>query len=385
MKNFRKYLYLLQLEEYQTQRFLSWLKSHEISELKEKKGKLKWTPRVIITALLSFLPFLIQKEKALANINCFLAKILTFVEKVLVFLAKIKISFYPQVVKIVVTGSYGKTTFKEMLAHVLRAKYQVLETPGNVNTLIGIALLILKKMNKRTEVFVAEAGAYQRGEIRSISELIRPDFGIVTSIGVMHLERFETLENIRQAKMEVADFIEDENNLFYPKKDHQLIGFPETIKKIAGELGFSSKMIEERLASFSAPEHRLSQKQIDHNLVLIDDSYNSNPLGFNKALEVLRSFKGRQKIVVTPGMIELGKEQFRLNRDLAKKVAEIADVFFVVGRTNLAALKAGAELAKKKPLMVFIDRDESYQEKMQTVFRPPTVVLLENDLPDHYF
>lgn len=385
--NLKKLLYLLQLEEYQTSRYFAWLKKNKIEFLEERKNKLKYTLRIIFTFVFSFVlsPFLGLK-KAVGTANSILVYVFLFLGQIIIFLAVIKLKFYPNLVKIVVTGSYGKTTFKEMLAWVLEDRYLVLKTLGNVNTQLGIAWFLLKKLSKKHEILIIEAGAYQKGEIKQIGNLIQPGYGIITIIGWMHLERFGTIDSIRKTKFEIGDFIRNKNNFFYPLKDHQFIDFEKTIIKIAEKLSIPSLKSRQRLKIFITPEYRLTVRKINKNLIILEDVYNSNPLGFSRALKKLREYQGYQKIVVTPGMIELGEKQFSLNEKAAYETAKIVDILVTVGQVNKKSLLAGAKKANKKRLQIIsIGKDDNFEEKIRPFFRPPTVILLENDLPDHYF
>ena len=158
MKEIKKLLYLLQLEEYQTERYFSWLKKHLIKKLKERKNKLRWTLRAIFTLLISVLlsPF-IKASQAVGFANNLLGPIFQSIEEIIVLLAKVKLNFYPNLIKIIITGSYGKTTFKEMLACALGAKYSVLRTPQNINTRLGIGQIIIKKLKKKHQIMIIEA------------------------------------------------------------------------------------------------------------------------------------------------------------------------------------------------------------------------------------
>jgi len=381
----RKYLYLLQLEEYETKRYFRWLEQNKIDDLEERKSKLKKTPRLLLILIISRpLSLFLGDGRAIGLANNLLSPFCTLGVSILVFLAKIKLLFCPRLVKIVVTGSYGKTTFKEMLYGVLSSKYLVLKTEGNVNTLPGIAFTLLKKLNPRHQVLIVEAGAYDEGEIRKICRLINPSIGVITIVGLMHLERFGDIENIRRAKFEIAEFIKDKKKFFAPQKNHQFIDFVETIVRIGQILEIDKNQILSKLKKFKAPQHRLSVKVINPNLIILDDTYNSNPLGFKRALSKLKKFKNHQKIVVTPGMIELGQMQKKLNQEAAKDIAQIADVLVIVGRTNKEALLTAKSL-KPRLKVLTLDKDEAVEDKIMPFLKLPAVILWENDLPDHYF
>lgn len=389
MGKIKKLLYLLQLEEYDTDRYFMWLKKNDINRIQERKSCLRWTARIYLIFILTILLSVFSsREKVMGYANDLIIPLFSFFEEVLVLLAVIKLSFYPKLIKIVITGSYGKTTFKEMLAWVLQEKYVVLSTSGNINTRIGIAKMILKKLNRKHEILIVEAGAYKKGEIKNICELVQPTVGAVTIIGWMHLERFRTIENVRSVKMEVENFIKDKDNLFYPLKNHEFIDFNKTIKIIGKSLGLEEREIEERLKSFVTPENRLREKQVNKNLVVIEDNYNSNPLGFEKALKKLaEKYNKWQKIVVTAGMLELGEKQFELNCELGEKMAKTADVIVMVGETNKDALLTGINRIKSgKKQIVWWPKEKNSDMELSSFLCPPTVILKENDfLPDNYF
>lgn len=386
MEKFRKLLYLLQLEEYQTERYFKWLQNHPLDELEERKDQLRWSLRMVSTAGLSLLlDPVIGDKRAIGSINIILNPIFRFLGELIVFLAKAKLKLYPKLFRIVITGSYGKTTFKERLAWVLRAKYPALTTPGNINTALGIAKTILKELKREHQILVVEAGAYKRGDIKKICRMVQPTWGVVTAIGWMHLERFKTLANIRRTKLEIVPFIKDKTKLFLPSKNHQFVNFDVVISEIAKQLGISPKRIDNRLKISPVPERRLIEKRINKNLVILDNSYNSNPLGFKRSLEVISGYRGYQKIVVTPGMVELGKKQFSLNKELAKRAAKVADIFVVVGQTNKEALLSGVREIKKPSFeLLHLKKNEDLDKRLSQRLRPPTVILLENELPDHY-
>jgi UDP-N-acetylmuramoyl-tripeptide--D-alanyl-D-alanine ligase len=349
----------------------------------KKVKKLLYLLQLVWLSLAFSLPLsiLLGQKRAVIIANKIAFIFFKIVEEILVFLARFKLSFISPPTRIVITGSYGKTTFKEMLAWVLESKYLVLKTPENINTRIGISQLILKKLLKKHQLLVFEAAAYQPGEIKAICQLVKPNFGVITAFGWMHLERFKTFSNIRTTKMELVPFIQKKENIFMPSKNHQMIDFEKTCVSIASLLGINPNQTKARLKKFVPPAHRLTIKTLAPKVIALDNTYNSNPLGFERALKKLALYKGYQKIVVTPGMIELGEKQNSLNQKLASQASGIADLFVIVGETNKKALQKGAKKVKK----IYLDKNEPVEERLTSVLRPPTVILLENELPDHYF
>ncbi len=147
----------------------------------------------------------------------------------------------------------------------------------------------------------------------------------------------------------------------------------------------SLKDIRERLKSFPGVPHRVEEKKENKNILVIDDSYNSNPLGFKRAVDKLSHYRG-QKILITPGMIELGKKQYELNFEASQYAARVVDVFVIVGETNKKALLEGISSVKNKGLKVLLSNSkDNIQNLLMPHIRPPTAILIENELPDHYF
>ena len=386
MKLINKYLYLLQLEEYQSNRLTDWKKKYEIENFQENKGKLKMTFRIRITAIIGkILSPIIGLHQSILLGNDLLGIIFGFSQEIIIYFAWLKLHFYPRITKIIITGSYGKTSFKEMLSWVLAEKFQILSTPGNINTRIGIARLLLTKLNKKTQVLIIEAGAYKQGEIKDICRLVKPDFGVVTIIGWMHLHRFGSLDNIRKAKLEIVPFIKDQQKLFIPETDHIFIDFEKTIIAIAKQLGLDESQIQKRIKSFEKPDHRLKITKINNLVTLLDDTYNSNPVGFARAISQLAKYKQEQKIIATPGMIDLGEKQFELNSIAAQQASKVADIFVIIGQTNKKALEDGVKKSKNNRLKVVnIEAKDNLYLCLSSYLNKPTVILHENDLPDNY-
>lgn len=277
-----------------------------------------------------------------------------------------------------ITGSYGKSSVKEFLSQMLEKKFNVLKTPGNTNTEIGVAEVVLRDLKAEHEVFIVEAGAYKIGEIKKIAEMVKPRIGIITAVKDAHLGLFGSLENIKKAKFElieslpefgVAIFNNDNAgsadlakratqkvikygtdqgaDLKAEKLTADIDGVSFEVKGVklqsplpglqninnilgamaaAMELGMKLEELVEPVAKLKLREHTLTVKKVSDQLVLIDDTYNANPDGVIAGLEYLNLYRDWQKIVVFPGMLELGEKTAEEHVRVAEKMAEICDL-----------------------------------------------------------
>ena len=330
---------------------------------------------------------------------------------------------------VAVTGSYGKTSTKGYIAHLVSAKYSVVPSPASFNNLMGLARAVNDKLTPGAEVFVAEMGMYGEGEIRELSSLFPPDIAAITTIGEAHLERLGSRAAILRAKSEIVENAEtvvlpiDDPDLATlanrceaegkrvirvsargtkadvtvdPAKGTVTIGkdtVPVQISSvghavniavaigIAHALDVPLAVLAPRLGNLPTAAHRAEPQQAPSGAIIIDDSYNANPIGAARAVDGGVAMAAERKgpfIVVTPGMIELGQVQFDRNRDVAAQVAAVGGELFVVGYTNRKALVAGHSSAQ-----VFADRPAAMAAALERA-GASGVILVENDLPDHY-
>ncbi len=345
------------------------------------------------------------------------------------------------IIKIGITGSYGKTTVKEILTTILSQKYRVLCTPESYNTPLGIALTA-KKLDGTHDIFIAEMGARSKGDIDELAEIVKPKYGVLTGINVQHLETFRSVDNIKQTKYELfenltedgagfftsdnedakdlyAKFggekysagIEGEDNLVSAKdvvvtakgtsftlciKDeepiecHTILLGKHSISNIclaaavAYKIGLSAEEIGQGINRIQTVWHRLEIMPNNKNVVLIDDSYNSNVTGFNSAMEVLDSFEGR-KIVLTPGLVELGIDEALINFEMGKNLASHADIVIVIGRHNAESLINGlVEGGFERENIKFAKNLNKGNLELNAIMKEGDVILFENDLPDNY-
>ena len=331
---------------------------------------------------------------------------------------------------VAITGSYGKTTTKGYLAHLLAGQTTVMASPASFNNRMGLARAVNEHLAPGTDVFIAEMGIYGPGEIRDMCSWIPPEVGVFTALGPVHLERMKTLENIARAKQEIferasvgvilADDPIMEKIARAESERRRMItvsvaGGPADVigDPVTGEitvegrsigrvdpatiqignaacavgavvaLGFATDALEDRLASLPTPPHRQVAAPSERGFLVIDDTFNSNPAGATRALDLLdRSGDGR-KVVVTPGMVELGSMQRQANTDFAKQAAAIASDVAIVGRTNRSALAEGAKESGGASVHFFDTRDDAVAW-VRDQLGPGDAVLYENDLPDHY-
>lgn len=348
---------------------------------------------------------------------------------------------HSSVLKIGITGSYGKTSVKEILKTILSQKYRVLATPSSFNTPLGIALSV-KQLDSTHDVFIAEMGARSVGDIRTLTDIVKPSYGIITGINNQHLETFGSIENIKDTKFELIEGLTPNGEGFFSVDSQGSKELYERFNGIKYATGINAQnnfvfatdiVIDERGTTFTlnihgenpiscttvllgkhavsniclaaavaykiglSPEeiatginriqtimHRLELRPNNKNIIIIDDSYNSNEDGVKAAMEVLSTFNGR-KIVLTPGLVELGKMENVMNLEFGKVLAKHADMVFVIGKHNAEMLVSGLlEGGMPRENIRFAKTLNKANEELNGVLQEGDVVLFENDLPDNY-
>jgi UDP-N-acetylmuramoyl-tripeptide--D-alanyl-D-alanine ligase len=318
---------------------------------------------------------------------------------------------------VAITGSYGKTTTKSYVTHLLSGSRRVVASPASFNNRMGLARAINENLAPGTEVFVAEMGTYGPGEIAELCEWIPPKVAAMVAIGPVHLERFRTLENIVASKAEILDRAEvgvicvDHPLLAELAKERaetmtvvevsaadgvsvagsRITNVPDgafganvaVALGICSALGLDLDEVLPRLADLPTAEHRRSVSTAASGFAIVDDTFNSNPEGARAALETLTGLSaGGATAVVTPGMVELGPVQYEENRAFAATVADQVDHLVVVGKTNRRALLEGS--ANGKASVTVVDSRDEAVAWVRAHLGPGDAVLYENDLPDHY-
>lgn len=338
-----------------------------------------------------------------------------------------------------ITGSYGKTTTKFILTRILSERFNTVCTPQSFNTPMGVVRTVRSEIKPQTEVFVCEMGAKKSGDIKEICDIVHPDIGIITSVGEQHLDTFGSVGNVYKTKFELEKSVSEKGGMTFVNAES-----PEIKKRLSGKvgtvpygegteiraeniscsslgasfdivmhgerisvstsllgmhavsdilaaaaaadaLGVSAQDIKVSVASLKPTEHRLELKSYLNGSLLIDDAYNSNPVGCLEAVRTLGRFKGMRKVIITPGLVELGEKEYDCNFALGAEAAKYCDEIILVGKTRSEPLRAGALSQNFDPER--LHTVSSFKDAMK-IYSPSadknSILLIENDLPDNY-
>ena len=311
-----------------------------------------------------------------------------------------------------VTASYGKTSMKNFIAHILSKKYNVYATPRSVNTLGGVVKDINVDLPEDAQIYVVEMGAREVGDILDITKLVNPHYAVVGTVGPAHIEYFKSLERIRNTKMEIIKSdrlkhawvhisanvkstnpkielfghdikdvkstldgvcfsLEDDYYCANILGDFNAINLAAAIK-VAKELGVSQEQIKEALQELKPVEHRL-QKIEAGGKVIIDDSFNGNIDGMLSSFDLASTYEGR-KVVITPGLVEVDD---KLNIQVAKRANEVFDLVVVTGELNYEIFKDNVDNSK---LMHLKDKSE-FESFLAKTTKAGDLILFANDAP----
>ena len=343
-------------------------------------------------------------------------------------------------IKIGITGSYGKTSTKFILGMLLKEKYNTLITPSSFNTPMGVTRIVREQLKKEHEVFVAEMGARHKGDIAELVELVHPTVGVLTSVGPQHLETFGSIEVVADTKYELIAGLPETGAAFFAADgavceklyekttlNKTLAGLEEHAKvyakdisvsnegssftlmceagqvrcttpllgrhniqnavlcaAVALHLGLSLEQVASGMSKLEPVEHRLQLIKGAGGVTVIDDAFNANPAGAKAAMEVLGAFPGR-RICVTPGMVELGAEEEMRDREFGKQMAAACDIAVLIGIKRTAPIYEGLlEAGFEADNVLRVNTLAEATDFINKVSRAGDVILFENDLPDNY-
>lgn len=330
------------------------------------------------------------------------------IKQLIIFLAAKKINKMNNLIVIGITGSYGKTSHKEIISFLLAQKFKILKTPFNCNTRLGISLLILKKLRLEHRVFIVEMGAYKKGEIKDICNLVQPKIGILTGINEQHLELFGSLKKTIAAKYElIASLPKDGFALFNANNKYslKLANKKGKLRKIiygqekriyqtqllgkwnqeafqAGlivgkHLGLTKREMIKRFAKFKAFSLGIKIEKGKRGIIIIDDSYNSNPSGFLAALNLVKGMKKNNNILITPGIIELGKVSNKIHQQIGRQAALICQRIILTKKDFYNPFFKGIRKVKPKFTLEVETNTEKLVKKLNQNLKRNSLILLE--------
>lgn len=336
-----------------------------------------------------------------------------------------------------ITGSFGKTSTKNILKVLLEKSFKVCATPFNYNTEMGLTKTILENLDDE-DFLIAEMGARHRGDIKKLCQIAKPDYCILTTVGAQHIETFGSIEEVEKTKNEIIEFSKSDAPIFincdspsshkiyracrknkfatcryqtyayaseiiYNKNGSsfllhldgdamkvktKLLGRCNvdnivTASALAFYLGISKTDIVDAIKTLKPVPHRLELIK-NGSVCVLDDAYNSNLIGAQEALNVMATFKGR-KIVVTPGLVEMGKEGCSANFKLGAYIADIADFVIIMNEINKNFLFSGLISHNfDKDKIFFAKTREDQKLVLSKITCEDCVILFENDLPDNF-
>jgi len=317
---------------------------------------------------------------------------------------------------VAVTASYGKTSIKNFIHQLLAPDFRVYMTPRSVNTLPGILKDINDSLPEDTQIYVVEAGAREPGDIAQIAGFLNHHYAVVGKVGPQHLEYFKSLERIVRTKLELLRSRRLKRAFVWDglpvRRGESLVTFGENIKNVeeslegiefdlrvdgewhhfkapilggfnalniaaavlvAKEFGIDLERIRERVAKLRGVEHRLQKIQTPTKLI-IDDSFNGNLEGMLASYDLVSGYEGR-KVVVTPGVVESGKEA---NIELAKKISEVFDLAIITGRINRDLLKRHITTR-----VVVVEDKKELEKVLARHTKDGDLILFSNDAPEY--
>ncbi|MDD5145291.1 MAG: Mur ligase family protein [Candidatus Pacebacteria bacterium] len=440
IKLFLFWLWLWQLKEYHIGRFLAHFETQAITKIISSFWRIKlpkftgktaviFISEIIAATALSLyfkfaILFLILFAPVFSSAIVLLFQIPTvFLRNRIIKKAKIKIRQFPNLLVIGITGSYGKTSTKEFLYSILSEKFKnkVLKTKEHQNSEIGISQCILADLEQEHEIFIVEMGAYNRGGIKMLCDIVRPKIGILTGINEQHMSTFGSLENIIKGKYELIESLPADGVAFFNAKNKYCLElYNETLRRLpvkailygqnatffgeenilgamaaAKELGMADAEIKAAVDRIENKMPGIKIKEGIGGLKIIDATYSANPDGVIANLEYLKNNFSGKKIIVMPCLIELGKASKEVHTRIGKKIGEVCDLAIITTKDYFKEIKeaafasaiaeamAGKEAtaSQRKPEILFLENPKEIFAKIMGVVKEGDAVLLESRVP----
>ncbi|OGZ23199.1 MAG: hypothetical protein A3A08_00900 [Candidatus Nealsonbacteria bacterium RIFCSPLOWO2_01_FULL_41_9] len=407
VKLFLFWLWLWQLKEYHIGRFLAHFKEGQaVKKIISGFWRLKYpkfTKKIIVISLAGLILAILMFWKGF-YLPAFILIILvplafqaptviwrkSFLKK-----ARLKREGFKNLLVIGITGSYGKTSTKEFLYDILSQKFRVLATKEHQNSEVGIARCILNELKPEHEIFIVEMGAYSKGGIKLLCDMVKPKIGVLTGINEQHMATFGSQENIIKAKYELIESLPEDGMAFFTAKNKYCVElYDKTLRRGSGQaflygqdaaffgqeniLGAQAVARELGIiAENSSPPKLLSIKEGANGLNIIDSTYSANPTGVIAHLDYLTlRFPQGKKVLVMPCLIELGSASRDVHRRIGQKISEVCDLAIITTKDRFKEIK---ETAGDKA--VFMENPKEIFEKIKSICKEGDNVLLESRIP----
>jgi len=447
------YLSIFQLEGYDIDRFLRWIvkniRRRNVSEKRTLVYTFK-TRMLLILSIVLILIVLVSTNIVTRNfpVSVFLALILStqfyflliisrailYPFEFLIIRRKIietkqKIQPLKNLKVIAITGSYGKTSVKELLYQLIKDKFKTLRTPESYNTILGISKVVDYELDNTYDFFICEMAAHHLNDIKNLCKMVPPDYAILTGATSQHLERFGSLKNIIKTKFELYESIQNKENIIFNLNDQNIkygvekrnisnpkgylelsnISFSKTgsefdfyvgrktyhvktnlfcksnIENLSGAITMALKIgvkMEDILnitPNLIAIPHRFSLKNYN-NSTIVDNTFSSNEQSFTEMVSTAKMLQGA-KVLVTPGLVELGSEETLINSKVGKLTEGVFNKIILVGINDRT--KSFAKNLKDKPEFIS-DTRKDYFEKIEKLSNKYDWIFLENDVTENY-
>jgi len=393
----------------------------------------QWTTFDLIPFSFFILAFDILTPLIVSFIVLFFQPITVLLRNRIIGKAKKRKESLENLLAIGITGSYGKSSTKEFLKFILSKDFKVVSTEKNENSEMGISQCILNTVKDDDEIFICEMGAYNRGGVKLLCDIVKPKVGILTGINNQHLATFGSQKNIIKGKFEMIDslpeeglavlnwdseFVKDNFNSKVSSVKYSVLGkqdiWAEDIK--GGKEGISFKVVFKTGESYPLSVNVNGKHNVPNLLAaiavakklgmdmedivarlkeikggmkikkyngfdVIDATYSSNFNGIISHLEYLKNWGGK-KVLVMPCLIELGVEGKETHRKIGKKIGEVCDLAIITSRDYLEEIKKGAvEAGMKKENILFMDDGEKIFKKLFSFAKEGGAVMLESRVP----
>lgn len=302
-----------------------------------------------------------------------------------------------------ITGSYGKTSVKEFLAVILSEKFNVLKTKEHQNSEVGISQCVLNDLKSEHQIFIVEMGAYNKGGIKFLSDIVRPKIGILTGINEQHMATFGSQENIIKTKYELIEALPKDGTAFFNAKNKYCRELYQktSIKKflygenstfhgeenvlgsmaVAKELGMIEEEISQAVKKIKNKLSGINLKKGINDLKIIDATYSANPDGVMSHLDYLKTWSGK-KIIIMPCLIELGRASKKVHKRIGNKIGEVCDLAIITTKDRFKEIKEGAiENGMLEKNILFIEDSKEIFEKVRSFSKIEDVILLESRVP----